>query len=555
MKDLTSSVYSFENLIQGKFLYVDKTEFLWQMVRPANGMYFLSRPRRFGKSLTLSTLKAIFEGKKELFKGLAIYGKLYDWPKYPVIHLSLGDFSGISDTPEKVEAYLLDKVGDLAQDFGVELPPAPTSARAFGKLINQLAKKSHGQVVILVDEYDKPILDNLGQANVKDILKCLKGFYGVLKDCNVQERFLFVTGVSKFCHVSLFSELNNLTDITMDTRFATMLGYTQAELESNFGEYIRQTEAGQSLGHEEYLRKIKEWYDGYRFEENAQTVYNPVSLAKFFISGGKFGNYWFSTGTPSFLLELTKSRDFHFEETLTAPVSEVSFSAFEVDSIDPLALLFQTGYVTIKSTTQDFGQTWYHLDFPNHEVEDAFTTYLLHSYAGKQQGAVVQFTAEFAHALRDDDLERLHQAMESFFAGIPYTAHKKNEATFQAIFFALFRLLGEYVEAESTTSNGRVDAVVQTERAIYLFEFKLDSDPTALSQIQRKQYFQKFLQDKREIHLIGANFDSEKGSLIGWRTARAKRHCCKTTDVSPKRRKAASKTRLTIRMDAAKFRE
>ena len=519
MKDLTSGVYSFENLINGNFLYVDKTEYIWQLIRPANAMYFLSRPRRFGKSLTLSTLKAVFEGKKELFKGLAIYDKPFEWKPCPVIHLSFGDYNIVSDAKNELPNYLNSKIRKIAQDHAISLPD-DTPANCFSCLIDKMYEQ--GQVVILVDEYDKPILDNITSPDVKELLRILKGFYSVLKDRNDKERLLFVTGVSKFCHVSLFSDLNNLTDLTMDARYATMLGYTQGELETYFADRIEATEKNRTLRHEDFLAEIKNWYDGFRFEDNSETVYNPVSIAKFFEQGGKFRNYWFETGTPKFLMELAKSRNFDFASALDEPVPAISFSAFEIDDIDPLTLLYQAGYVTIKGTEQVMGETWYRLDFPNREVSGAFTAYLLNSYSGKTQTGAVKFAAEIVQALNCGDLERLHKVMEVFFAGIPYPAHKKKASTFQTIFFALFRLLGEYIEAESCTDNGRIDAVVQTSDAIYLFEFKMDKDPTSLAQIRRKEYFKKFLLDKRDIYLIGVNLDSRKGNLTGWKTAKVK---------------------------------
>ncbi|MBO5307251.1 MAG: AAA family ATPase, partial [Lentisphaeria bacterium] len=292
MKDITSSVYNFEDLIQGNFLYVDKTEYIWQLIRPAKEMYFLSRPRRFGKSLTISTLKAVFEGKKELFKGLAIYDKPYDWKPYPVIHLSFGDYNPINNSIERLDAYLLDKIRSVAKSLNIDLPITQDASSAFGKLIDIASVQA--SVVVLVDEYDKPILDNILKPNIKDIQQCLKGFFSVLKDRNDKERFLFVTGVSKFSHVSLFSDLNNLTDITMDARYAAMFGYTQDELEANFGDRISALAGEQDIN--AYKTKIKEWYNGYRFHKSAKTVYNPVSLAKFFESGGEFNNYWFATG-------------------------------------------------------------------------------------------------------------------------------------------------------------------------------------------------------------------------------------------------------------------
>jgi hypothetical protein len=314
--------------------------------------------------------------------------------------------------------------------------------------------------------------------------------------------------------VSLFSDLNNLTDITMDARYAEMFGYTQEELEANFGDRIAAFAGDRDI--EEYKTEIKKWYNGYRFEENAKTVYNPVSLAYFFEKGGKFNNYWFSTGTPSFLMELTKQKDFNFESALKEAVPQVAFNAFEINDIDPLTLLLQTGYLTIKGTEERFGQTWYFLDFPNREVAGAFNAYILNSYAGKTQTASVQFTAEIATALLNKDLKKLRKVMEIFFAGIPYTSHKKQESTFQTIFFSIFRLLGLYIEAESATNDGRIDAVVQTDKAIFIFEFKLDNDPTALEQIKEKEYYKKYLLDKRAIYIIGVNFDSEKGTLAGW---------------------------------------
>ena len=512
MKDITSSVYNFEKLRQEGYLYVDKTEYIWNLINPAGESYFLSRPRRFGKSLTVSTLKAVFEGKKELFKGLAIYDKPYDWKPYPVIHLSFGDYNVDSDAQKELSGYLMAKIKQVAESYSVKLTNA-TPGLCFGELIDRLYEI--GPVVVLIDEYDKPILDNIVNPEISKIQRSLKGFFSVLKDRNDKERFLFVTGVSKFCHVSLFSDLNNLTDITMDARYATMFGYTQEELEANFGDRIAALACDTDIN--AYKTKIKEWYNGYRFHKSAKTVYNPVSLAKFFESGGEFNNYWFATGTPSFLMELTKKTDFDFRSVIGGDsVPEIAFSAFEIDNIDPLTLLLQTGYVTIKETEERFGQTWYFLDFPNREVAGAFSAYILNSYAGKTQTASVQFTAEIATALLNRDLKKLRKIMEVFFAGIPYTSHKKQESTFQTIFFSIFRLLGLYIEAESATNDGRIDAVVQTEEAVFIFEFKLDNDPTALEQIKEKEYHKKYLLDQREIYIVGVNFDSEKGNLIGW---------------------------------------
>ena len=287
MKDLTSSVYSFNDLIQGNFLYVDKTEFIWQLIRPAKAMYFLSRPRRFGKSLTLSTLKAVFEGKKELFKGLAIYDKPYDWKPYPIIHLDMNGFDFSSTDALKISLNRL--MRETAEFHHLQLTETRPD-QMFREIITKLSKEQ--QVVVLLDEYDKPILNNITSPECKQILADMKAFYSVIKAFESKLRFTFITGVSKFCHVSLFSDLNNLTDITMNRSYAGMLGYTQEEFENYFADRIDLASKQMDMSKDELLPKIKAWYDGYRFHEDAQRVYNPVSLAKFFESGGEFNNYW-----------------------------------------------------------------------------------------------------------------------------------------------------------------------------------------------------------------------------------------------------------------------
>ena len=513
MKELTDSVYAFADLRQGKYLYVDKTEYVWKLVRSYKGIYFLSRPRRFGKSLMVSTLKAIFEGRKELFDGLAISKKEYDWKPYPVIHFDMGNCS--AKTPQALERFIEDRLCDVAAEHNVTLRGQSYATR-FESLISALSKR--GKVVILIDEYDKPILNNVTNPEADAILGVLKGFYSTIKTCEDLERFVFITGVTKFCHVSLFSDLNNFTDITMRSDYATMFGYTQSELEHYFSDRIEATAQAQKVSVEELKRKLKAWYDGYCFEETSETVYNPVSIAKFFENDSKFDNYWFATGTPSFLMELAKKTDFNFEDAVSKAVPGVTFDAFEIPNIDPVTLLLQTGYLTIKSSEIRFNKRWFWLDFPNEEVAESFSTYLLNSYVGRTQREVSSFSADLATAFLEGNLNQARKVLESFFAGVPYTIHKKSEATFQSVFYAIFRLLGFNVEAESCTNDGRIDAVVQTDDHIYLFEFKLDDDDTALSQIKDNAYFKRYLQSSKKITLIGVNFDSEKGQLIDWQT-------------------------------------
>ncbi len=514
MKKITSSVYTFDDIRKDDFLYIDKTEFIWNLACQGKAMYFLSRPRRFGKSLTVSTLKALFQGKKELFKGLAIENKDYDWKPYPVIHLSFADLDASANTPQGLRAYLLSKVNRAAAEFAIELSEVEPGLR-LGQLMDTLYKKS--QVVVLVDEYDKPILNNIDNSNIKEIRDELKGFFSVLKDRNEQERFLFVTGVSKFCHVSLFSELNNLTDITMNREYAAMFGYTQDEFEKYFADRINLATKQLNMPREQLLPEIKAWYDGYRFEDTSETVYNPVSLAQFFTNNCKFQNYWFSTGTPSFLMEFIKKAKFDFENVLSRPVAAVAFDAFEIDKIDPLSLLLQTGYLTIKSLEKKFNMPWYWLDFPNQEVSVSFNTYLLNAYAQKSKTDITNFCEMLADSMVNGNMERLRKTLEVFFAGIPYDVHHKSESNFQNIFYAIFRLLGYYITAESHTSDGSIDAVAETAQWIYIFEFKLNKDDSALKQIKEKEYFRKHLLSSKRIMLIGVNFNTNTGKLSDWK--------------------------------------
>ena len=514
MKNLTTSVYTFEKLIEGSYSYIDKTEYIWNLIKEPYGIYFLSRPRRFGKSLTLSTLKAVFQNKKHLFKGLALENKPHDWKEYPVIHLDLG--SKEVQSPDELKVYLSDRVNKIADDYNVKLSTKAYDAR-FQELIETLGKQ--GKIVILIDEYDKPILDNVTNKSIKNIRETLESFYSVIKATEPYQRFVLLTGVSKFSKVSVFSKLNNLTDITMDARFATMLGYTQEELEANFAEHIENLVKSQGLDRKELLDKLREWYNGYCFEESAETVYNPVSIGKFFESGGKFKNYWFATGTPSFLLKLAKKQSFDLERAISNPVSELAFDSYDVEKLQTLPLLFQTGYLTIRGTVKDGEDIFYHLGFPNREVEGAFESYLLDEYSGVNKENIEVHAAEMARMLKGNDIDGFMGKMKIFFADIPYDIQLANEKYYQTIFYIVFRLIGLRMEAEARTSIGRIDAVAQTEKYVYIFEFKLNrSSAEALKQIHDREYYQKYLGSGREIILIGAKFSTKKHNIADWKT-------------------------------------
>ena len=520
MKDLTSSVYSFENLIKGNFLYVDKTEYIWQLIRPANAMYFLSRPRRFGKSLTLSTLKAVFEGKKELFKGLALYDKPYDWKPHPIIHLDMANCQ--AKTPQALEDFILDTLVGLSEEHKVKLRGRSNSKR-FEFFINDVAEKENGSVVILLDEYDKPFLNILSGPAALECRDVLKGFYSSIKKCEGKLRFAFITGVSKFCHVSLFSDLNNLTDITMNRSYAGMLGYTQEEFETYFADRIELASKQLDMSKDELLPKIKAWYDGYRFHENAPSVYNPVSLAEFFGNDFEFNNYWFSTGTPSFLLELIMKSKFNLARSLENPVGGSFFNAFEITDLDPQVLLFQTGYLTIDRaeqrtipfTTKTIKE--YYLRFPNQEVEESFNDSLLAYCTNVRKQDTQELILKLVTAVGTGDADNFMRLIQSVFAGIPYPLHVKDEHYYQTVFFVICDLLKLAVQAEVFTSSGRIDMMVAAGDWIYVIEFKLNkSADKAMEQIENKEYALKYRKEGKRIMLLGVNFDFNAGNITDW---------------------------------------
>ena len=520
MKNLTSYVYTFDELIQGNFLYVDKTEYFWQLIQPSSAGYFLSRPRRFGKSLTLSTLKAVFEGKKELFKGLALYDKPYDWKPYPIIHLDMANCDVHSE--EDLRDYLVRMMTRLAKQHNVSVDIQRTQlSSSFSELIEEIAKDT--PAVILLDEYDKPILENISNPNVLTIRDTLADFYSSIKKEIDYERFVFITGVTKFCHVSLFSKLNNLTDITMDYDYASMLGYTQEELETYFADRIELASKQLNMPKDRLLPKIKAWYDGYRFHEDDPSVYNPVSLAEFFTRRFEFNNYWFATGTPSFLLELIMKSKFNYSEIFSEAVSESFFNAFEITRLKPMVLLYQTGYLTIKNCVEDkipfTDQTIrkYYLRFPNLEVERSFNEQLLEYCTAIQSESSQDFLSKLITAVGTGDADNFMKLIQSVFAAIPYPIHVKDEHYCQTVFFVICDLLNLAVQAEVCTSSGRIDMMVAAGDWIYVIEFKLNrSAGKAMEQIENKEYAMKYRKEGKRIMLLGVNFDFNTGNITDW---------------------------------------
>lgn len=516
LKPVQASSPTFRDIIEGGFVYVDKTRYLYDLVRYSKGIYFLARPRRFGKSLTISTLEEIFKGEQELFRGLWLYESDYRWQTYPIIRL---DFNQERvQSADALQEALSIFLGRVAARYQITLP-ATNYQRQFLYLIETLAEQGapgHKKVVILIDEYDKPIIDNIeNPAEAIRIRDTLKGFYGVIKAMDQYLRFVFITGISKFSRVGIFSDMNNLDDLSMTASFATALGLTDAELRRDLGEHITAFAQQEGSSEEELYEKIRTWYDGFCFVEGQPSVYNPFSTLQL-LKKRRFSNYWFETGTPTFLIKLIKERGFTIEQLQAMRLSELAFSTYEIDRLEIVPLLFQTGYLTIKD--YDRAEGTYTLAYPNREIEDAFLTYLLSAFSERERGLNDEYLLRLIDALKAKQLAQFFSVLDVFFANVPYTIHLKHEKYYQSLFYLIFKMLGVRIDVEVSTNEGRIDAVIALSDQLFLFEFKLDgSAEEALQQISANSYYQKYRLAPKPITLIGANFDSTQRKVTDWK--------------------------------------
>ena len=512
-QSITTSAYTFENTISGNYLYVDKTDYFHRLVKEQNGLFFLSRPRRFGKSLSVSILKNIFKGNKELFKGLKIYDMPYDWKPYPVINLNISQAP--CESAEILNRGLCAMVRYNSKEMGIELSEETHSGLLLKELIDNA--KDLGKVVILIDEYDKPLVENIYAPHIEEVRQVLENFYINIKASDEHLRFVFMTGVTKFSKVSVFSKLNNLRDITMSEAFATMYGYTQDEVEHYFGDRIDALADKNKVDKIEYLKEIRKWYNGFRFNEDAQTVYNPVSLGMFFIENGKFSNYWFSTGSPSFIFKVLKQQDFDFYKEIKDEIEGVILDSFDVTNMSVLPLLLQTGYLTIESGSMMMGKPFYKLNFPNYEIENSFQAYFVSSLEERNPIKVTSEIAKLQRAMLANDTATMQQVLISHIAAIPYANRSKMEENYQNIIYSLFRLIGAEIHNEVHMNNGRIDAVIVNRDHIYIFEFKMGQPAkVAIAQIKENGYTMPYLSDGKPITLIGINFSKKKWNIIEW---------------------------------------
>ncbi|MCL2335142.1 MAG: ATP-binding protein, partial [Endomicrobia bacterium] len=456
MKKLPISIQSFEILRRNGCVYVDKTKYVFDLIN--NGrVFFLSRPRRFGKSLLISTFEELFKGSKSLFEGLYIYDK-WNWAeKYPVIHL---DFAEINyETNLKLETDLLNFISETAKQYGIELT-ADNLVSRFSQLIKQLHGITGKGVVILVDEYDKPITDSLSNKEVLASNKrTLHDFYQVIKATDEHLKFVFLTGVSKFSGLSVFSALNSINDITVDERYSAICGYTQEELEENFRDYITELSKKLNLTHEEVAASVKDWYNGYSWDGKI-SVYNPFSTLMLF-DKKEFKNYWFRTGTPTFLMELIlkRNRPQAFLEAIELPDS--SFESYNPDNLSEIPLLFQTGYLTVKDKKSSQKGVQYTLDFPNAEVKESFFQYLLSAYTANTPDIIPEMFNRISRQLENLDSAGLQDSITALFANIPYQIKTDSEAYYHSIFLIWLKTLGFDIQGEISTNRGRIDAVLK----------------------------------------------------------------------------------------------
>ncbi len=504
-------IQSFSEIRERGFVYIDKTAGIYKMVSSGN-FYFLSRPRRFGKSLLVSTMEAYFSGKKELFKGLAIDSLEKDWTEYPVLHF---DFSGKSYSQQDSLSDVLNiQLKQMEEDFEVDVISSACDSRLKG-IIEAAYKKTGRKVVILVDEYDKPIIDNLTRPELRELFReTLEGFYGTLKTKDEFIRFGFLTGVTKIGKMSVFSGLNNIQDISMRVEYSDICGISETELKSYFSESVKSLADANDLTENECYGKLARMYDGYHFHQNSSGIYNPFSLLNTFNSN-EFGEYWFETGTPSFLVQYLKDGNYNLSDISRTSVSKSRLTGINYANPEPISLMYQSGYLTIKSYDLEF-QT-YCLGYPNKEVESGFLESLSQLFTPSLNEGNFS-VSRFVIALRNGDTEGFMNLFTAFLSDNSYQIQGDLELYFQNTMSIIFRMMGLYVKTEYSTSNGRIDIVIDTAKYIYIIELKRDQSPdAALQQIEAKGYDKPFLASGKTIIKLGINFSSQTRTIDGWK--------------------------------------
>jgi hypothetical protein len=511
LKNLPIGIQTFERLRKDNYIYVDKTALVYQLVATGR-YYFLSRPRRFGKSMLLSTLKAYFEGKKALFDGLVMAGLEKDWTQYPVLHLDLNLVK--RGEPDTLDMVLNNALRKWEKVYGLEACETSLGLR-FQEVIERAHLVTGHPVVILVDEYDKPIIEEIDNPQVQERQQeTLKQFYGVLKNMDNLIKFVLLTGVTKFSKVSVFSGLNNIEDISLSEDYATLCGITDEEIDTTLAPYVHRLAAKLGLSVEKAREELRSRYDGYHFSKESIGVYNPFSLLNA-LKNRALSNYWFETGTPSHLVHLLQKHHCNLEKMAAAECDAEELNSTDSQSTNPISVIYQSGYLTIKSFDPEFET--YTLGFPNKEVEDGFLKYLLPNYSSVASGQTGFFISNFVREIRAGKVDDFLRRLSSLFADTPYELIKDLENHYQNVMFIVGKLMGLYVNAEYHTSQGRIDLVIQTSDYVYVMEFKLDGTAEeAIAQINDKGYARQFAADSRHLLKIGVNFSATTRNIERW---------------------------------------
>lgn len=510
MKKIPIGIQSFSKLIEGGFVYLDKTDMIYKIAN-TEACYFLSRPRRFGKSLTLSTLKAYFDGQKELFAGLKIEKLETKWEKYPVLHFDFNTSTYIS--VKEVQTRISYMLSQYEKVYGKD-ETAETNADRFESLVKAAALQTGKEVVVLVDEYDKPLINNISDENLKDEIRAvLKPFYGVLKTCDDYIKMAFITGVTKFSKVSLFSDVNNLTDISQERDFSKLCGITEQEIHEQLDGYVQLMADANNISKDDCYKELKRWYEGYHFSEDMIDIYNPFGLMKAFYSK-KFAEHWFESGTPTFLVKEIKKHNMSLVNLDRVECGENDISKIDNFAGNPVPLLFQSGYLTIKGYDKFFKT--YILGMPNQEISEALPKFIL-NFNFPKTGTEDFSITNFARDVINGDIDGFMKRLCALLADSSYEIVGEAEKYFQNVFYLIFKLIGFYTEVERRTSDGRMDAVVKTPQHIYVFEFKVDKPAKeALDQINGKEYAIPFSVDGRKLYKIGVSFSSETRKVAEW---------------------------------------
>lgn len=507
-------IQTFSEIAKGNYYYADKTDIVYKLAHYAK-FHFLSRPRRFGKSLFVSTLQAYFEGKKELFKGLAIEKLEQEWVEYPVLHfdLSQGKYFDI-DTLKKALNALLTPYEEL---YGLKTNTEESNSNRLTYIIQEAVRQTGKQAVILIDEYDAPMHDSMGKDGLQDSIRnIMRDFFSPLKKQEGNLRFVLLTGISKFSQLSIFSELNNLKNISMKDEYSDICGITNEQLVTDFHEGIVAMAEHNDLTIDETIEQLKEHYDGYHFSANSPDIFNPYSIINA-LDDRDFSSYWFTSGAPTFLIEMLQKDGIDLLKLNNLWVKDSRFDAPTEKITDPIPVLYQSGYLTIKK--YDKRRRLYRLSFPNEEVRQGFSETLVRYYAANNLCAFDDIVLAYAdHMLVDEDMEAFLPYLKTFYDKFPYTIINNNERHYQAVMFTILSMLGANVEVENATPDGRIDMVMKTEKNIYIFELKYNkSADVAIKQIEQKDYAKIFAGDDRKIIKVGLNFSEDRRSLEDWK--------------------------------------